>query len=303
MPNLPKDIIEKLISEASFILLEKNRSVLLALAAFLAKGHLLIEDVPGLGKTTLAVGIAKLLGLDFARIQMTSDLLPGDLIGVSLFDQREHAFKFHKGPIFHSIILADEINRASPRTQSALLEAMAEGQVSTDGVTYRLPLPFFVLATQNPKEESGIFPLPESQMDRFLMKIEIGYPSPGAEKKLLKGEFSIKKTENFLERKDLLLLQETCTDIFLSDEIMDMILALTTKSRNDPMIRLGLSPRGTLALKSSAQAWAMLSMRDYVIPDDLFSVAIPVLSHRLYPASGSNGTETARMLLEQTWGL
>ena len=302
MQKFPEKIVERLLKEADSLLLDKPQTVRLALAAFLAKGHLLIEDVPGVGKTSLAVGLARLLGLDFARIQMTSDLLPGDLTGVTLFDQRDHAFKFHKGPIFHSLILADEINRASPRTQSALLEAMAEGQVSAEGVTYSLPQPFFVLATQNPKEEVGIFPLPESQMDRFLMKIEIGYPSKDAEKNLLKGNFQLKNFNTFLERKELTELREASEKIFLSDEIMDMILELTNQSRKDPRISLGLSPRGMLAIKSSSQAWAMLSMREHVIPDDLRAIALPVLSHRLHPAIGENGANMARLLVDEIWG-
>lgn len=296
-----QNIIQTLISEANAILLGKAQPVLLALTAFLAKGHLLIEDVPGVGKTTMAVGLARLLGLDFVRIQMTSDLLPGDLIGVSLFDPKEQMFRFHKGPLFHSLVLADEINRASPRTQSALLEAMAEGQVSVDGITYELTKPFFVLATQNPKEESGVFPLPDSQKDRFIMKIEIGYPSLEAQKGLLTGGHQ-RSINPVLTREQIITLQDTCKNIYLSDEIVEMILAITEHSKDTKDIRLGLSPRGMLALKFCAQAWAFLSGRDFVVPDDLKAVVMSVISHRIQPAIGLKAEAVCRKLIQETWG-
>lgn len=284
------------------LLLDKKEVSRLALTCFLAKGHLLLEDVPGVGKTTLALGLAKILGLDFVRIQMTSDLLPGDLLGVSIYEPKKGEFVFYKGPLFNSIVLVDEINRASPRTQSALLEAMAEGQISVEGTTYKLPDPFFVIATQNPAEESGVYPLPESQLDRFMMRLVVGYPSPQAEKALIRGEYRPEniKCETCLD--EIKKLREEVPKVFISDEIVDMILSLVHASRNHKMIALGISPRGMLAIKTCAQARAILSDRDFVIPDDLKEIIIPVISHRLLSKNNLDRFTLAQTLVSEVWG-
>ncbi|MHB1494905.1 MAG: AAA family ATPase, partial [Acidithiobacillus sp.] len=227
------------------VLLDKERALRLILSGFLAGGHVLVEDVPGVGKTTLSLGLARLLGLDFARVQMTADLLPGDILGSSLFDPREQRFVFHRGPIFHAVVLMDEINRASPRSQSALLEAMAEGQVSADGQSFPLPKPFFVIATQNPQEHAGVFPLPESQLDRFTLRLSLGYPSYEAERRLLAGEN--RRPADLKALADAALLRQWQAEVaalFLSPEVQEMLLALAQRSREDARVRIGLSPRG-----------------------------------------------------------
>lgn len=285
------------------VLLDKERALRLILSGFLAGGHVLVEDVPGVGKTTLSLGLARLLGLDFARVQMTADLLPGDILGSSLFDPREQRFVFHRGPIFHAVVLMDEINRASPRSQSALLEAMAEGQVSADGQSFPLPKPFFVIATQNPQEHAGVFPLPESQLDRFTLRLSLGYPSHEAERRLLAGEN--RRPADLKALADAALLRQWQAEVaavFLSPELQEMLLALAQRSREDARVRIGLSPRGLLALKASAQAWAFLAGRDFVTPDDLRAVTVPVLGHRLLSSASLGGDELTALLMQDTWG-
>ncbi len=285
------------------VLLDKERALRLILSGFLAGGHVLVEDVPGVGKTTLSLGLARLLGLDFARVQMTADLLPGDILGSSFFDPREQRFVFHRGPIFHAVVLMDEINRASPRSQSALLEAMAEGQVSADGQSFPLPKPFFVIATQNPQEHAGVFPLPESQLDRFTLRLSLGYPSYEAERRLLAGEN--RRPADLKALADAALLRQWQAEVaalFLSPEVQEMLLALAQRSREDARVRIGLSPRGLLALKASAQAWAFLAGRDFVTPDDLRAVTVPVLGHRLLSSASLGGDELTALLMQDTWG-
>ncbi len=296
------DIIEAILETINSALLDKPNEVRIALASFLAGGHLLIEDIPGVGKTTLALSMARVLGLDFARIQMTSDLLPGDVLGVSMFDPKINEFRFHPGPIFHSIVLADEINRASPRTQSALLEAMAEKQVSADGETYPLPETFLVIATQNPMEEYGVNPLPDSQMDRFMMSLTLGYPGPEAERMLLMQGSAVPDFNPAVSREDILFLRSFREKVFLSQEIAQMIMVLTRSSRDNEEVRSGLSPRGMLSLKAAAQAWAMMEQRDYVTPEDLMSTAFNVMNHRLRFTSEGNREYRVRKIIDDAWG-
>ncbi len=300
MNELAKSV--KVISDAvDKLLLDKKEVSKLALICFLSKGHLLLEDVPGVGKTTLAIGLARLLGLDFVRIQMTSDLLPGDLLGVSIFDPQKGDFVFHKGPLFTSLVLVDEINRASPRTQSALLESMAEGQISVDGITYKLPAPFFVIATQNPAEETGVYPLPESQLDRFMMRLVVGYPSEGAERSLIRGDFNPENIKCDFCIDEIKKLMQNVSGVFLSDEIVNMILDIVRLSRNHKMINLGISPRGMMAIKICSQSHALLSGRDYVIPGDLKEIIIPVISHRIVPSENIDRLTVAQTLVSEVW--
>jgi MoxR-like ATPase len=284
------------------LLLDKKEVSRLALTCFLSKGHLLLEDVPGVGKTTLAIGLSRLLGLDFVRIQMTSDLLPGDLLGVSIFDPKIADFVFHKGPLFNSLVLVDEINRASPRTQSALLESMAEGQISVDGVTYPLADPFFVIATQNPAEETGVYPLPESQLDRFMMRLVVGYPSENAERSLIRGDFNPDSIKCDFCIEEITTLRANVATVFLSDEIVDMILNIVHLSRSHKMLSLGISPRGMMAIKTCSQSLALLSGREYVIPDDLNEIIIPVISHRIVPKDNIDRVTAAQTIVSEAWG-
>lgn len=266
------------------IILGKNQQIQLALSCLLADGHLLIEDLPGVGKTTLSLTLAKVFGLDFQRIQFTSDLLPSDVLGVSIFDAHKQAFTFHKGPVFTQVLLADEINRSTPKTQSALLEAMEEKQVTQDGSTRALPLPFFVIATQNPSEQVGTFPLPESQLDRFLMRINIGYPDQQAEMELLKGNNRhdmIHKLETVITPEQLIELQIIVRKVHMSQAILDYVLSLIRSSRLSPWFISGLSPRAGLALQRCARAWAFLNQRDHVLPEDIQQVLPCVAAHRL----------------------
>ncbi|WP_226818327.1 MoxR family ATPase [Acidithiobacillus montserratensis] len=295
---------EQLLAALAEVLLGKERAIRLALTGFLAGGHILVEDVPGVGKTTLALGLARLLGLDFARVQMTADLLPGDILGSSVFDPRSQHFVFHPGPVFHGVVLMDEINRASPRSQSALLEAMAEGQVSADGQSMPLPDPFFVIATQNPQEHAGVFPLPESQLDRFILRFSLGYPGREAERLLIQGKNQHPADLSALAHQNLLQKwRQQVTEVFLGTEMEDMLLQIVQRSRMDARIRMGLSPRALLALKSAAQAWAFLAGRDFVIPDDLCAVAVPVLAHRLLSTASLSGENLALLLGQESWGL
>jgi len=277
------------------IVLGKPQALRLALACLLARGHLLIEDVPGVGKTTLALALARVTGLHFHRIQFTSDLLPADVLGVSIFEQAGGSFRFHAGPVFAQLVLADEINRASPKTQSALLEAMEERQVTVEGATRPLPDPFFVIATQNPGEQIGTFPLPESQLDRFLMRLSIGYPSAEAERELLaerERRELLADTRIALQTSRLLALQHEVRAIRTTAPLLDYILALVQASRRHPALRQGLSPRAGLALRRAAQAWALLAGRGGVIPEDVQSVFSAVATHRLIRRDDGASPET-----------
>ncbi len=264
--------LEACLKAVDEILLGKDRQVRLALACLLARGHLLIEDLPGMGKTTLSHALARVLGLSFQRIQFTSDLLPGDILGTSVFDKDSGQFVFHPGPIFAELVLADEINRATPKSQSALLEAMEEGQVTIEGATRPLPEPFFVIATQNPASQGGTFSLPESQLDRFLMRLSLGYPGRAAERSLLLGEARrdlLPRLEPLLDHAALAAFQAEVPKVRASDALVDYVLRLVEATRTQPAFALGLSPRGSLALLAAARAWALLAGRDYVIPEDV----------------------------------
>lgn len=274
----------------------KSEVVDLALVALLAGGHLLVEDVPGVGKTTLARALAKAVSGDMRRVQFTSDLLPTDVLGGSIFDQRTVEFTFRKGPIFTNILLADEINRASPRTQSALLEAMNEGQVSIDGQTLLLPNPFFVIATQNAHDCAGTYPLPESQLDRFMLRIRIGYPPIAIEGKLLEEATidSVVKVQPVITIEQLKVLQHYVRQISIESSIREYILAIVTATRSTPTIALGLSTRSTVALGMAARAQALLRGRDYVLPEDVLDVAIPAIAHRIRPTGYAEGFAISR---------
>lgn len=281
--------IKKVIETISKVILGKEREIRLVFTCLLAEGHLLIEDIPGVGKTTLAQALARSVGLSFRRIQFTSDLLPADVIGVSIFNQEEGRFHFHPGPVFSNMLLADELNRTTPRTQSALLEAMEERQVSADGGTYPLPLPFFVIATQNQRYHIGTFPLPESQLDRFLMRIQLGYPDPEAERTLLlsgQRQHLLAAIVPAISPARLLELQQESRRVHVAAPILDYLQALLAASRSQPQRCLGLSPRAGMALLRSAQAWAFSSGREMVIPEDVQAVAGAVLEHRLDPEGG-----------------
>jgi MoxR-like ATPase len=281
--------IHDLLYSANQIILGKPYKIRLALCCLLARGHLLIEDIPGVGKTTLAHTLAKLLGLHYQRIQFTSDILPADIIGTSIFDAKNHDFTFHPGPIFNQMVLADEINRATPKAQSALLEAMEEQHVTIEGKTYPLPNPFFVIATQNPSHQIGTFPLPESQLDRFLMRLELGYPDYDAERQLLKGQNRHSLIESLkvkLPSEHLLSMQHTVTEVYVSNALLDYCQAIISFTRTSSDYHYGLSPRAGLALLNAAKAWAFMDQRDAVLPEDIQAVLAAVAGHRL--RSGNN---------------
>ncbi|WP_448605423.1 AAA family ATPase [Thermoflexus hugenholtzii] len=287
MDGFAQEVARRLVENIERVIFGKREAVELAVIGLLAQGHLLIEDVPGVGKTTLAHVMARLIGLQFQRIQFTSDLLPADILGVSVFDRDTNAFRFSPGPIFAQLILADEINRATPKTQSALLEAMEEHQVTADGQTFALPAPFFVIATQNPAEQIGTFALPESQLDRFLMRIRLGYPDRGAERALLMGEDRrglLARREAVICPQDLLDLQQAARQIIATDRLIDYLYALVTATRQHAELTAGLSPRAGLALLSAARAWALIHGRDYVLPEDVQAMFIHVAGHRLHLA-------------------
>lgn len=280
----PPQPFDKILNDAGQIILGKHTEIRLALSCLLAGGHLLIEDLPGMGKTTLAHTLARLLGLQFSRIQFTSDLLPADITGVSIFERDKSEFRFLPGPVFAQLVLADEINRATPKTQSALLEAMEEGQVTAEGQTRPLPRPFFVIATQNPTHQIGTFPLPESQLDRFLMRIELGYPDPGAERALLAAGGQRNRADTLSSRispTELPAVRQAVAQLHAAPPLIDYVQALVDATRQDPVFQHGLSPRAGLALLSAARAWAWLDGREMVIPDDVQAVLPAVARHRL----------------------
>ncbi|RPJ47440.1 MAG: MoxR family ATPase [Betaproteobacteria bacterium] len=287
------------------IILGKTHQIRLAIACLLARGHLLIEDVPGVGKTTLAHAIATSLGLKFQRIQFTSDLLPADILGVSVYNRDTGSFEFHPGPVFTNVVLADEVNRATPRAQSALLEAMEENQVTTEGETRPLPRPFFVIATQNPSYQVGTFPLPESQLDRFLMRIELGYPDAQAERALLNGmdrRDLLGSLKACLEPEGLARLQREVQQVQASPALLDYLQALINHTRQAPEFEHGLSPRAALAMLQGSRAWAYMDGRNHVLPEDLQTVLPAIVAHRLTPAGEMRSTsrnDLAAQLLQQ----
>jgi MoxR-like ATPase len=289
--------LKRLLSNVNSVVLGKEDSVLLSVVTLLAGGHLLIEDVPGIGKTLLGLALSRSIGASFRRIQFTNDLLPSDITGLNLFNQKAGAFEFRPGPIFSHVVLADEINRSTPKTQSALLEAMSELQVSIEGKTHVLAEPFFVIATQNPIEYHGTFPLPEAQLDRFLMRVQLGYPSADDEKAILKeGDLMrrIKTLAPALDCSEVVRLQALAEGVLVSEPLFDYAVAAARATRSAPHVKLGLSPRGTLALCRASRAHALLCGRDYCVPDDFKKVAVPVIAHRLLFDTGLYGLARIR---------
>ena len=290
--------IAQLMTQLNKIVLDKPQAIKLALSGILAGGHLLLQDLPGMGKTTLAQGLAQLLGLSFSRVQFTNDMLPADILGMSIYDQSKQQFEFRPGPIFTQLLLADEINRSSPKTQSALLEAMEERQVTQDGQSYTLPQPFFVIATQNPLQQAGVYPLPESQLDRFLFCLSLGYPSPAAERELLKGQDRrelLKELPAVLDTQAVLLAQQGVKQVYVADVVLDYLQRLVAKTRASSEYH-GLSPRGVLSLQRAAQAYAYVSGHMEVTPEDIQAVFAAVTDHRLgqrfVPAHVTGGQAT-----------
>ncbi len=276
--------LDQVVEQLDTIIVGKDRTLRMAMCCLLARGHLLIEDIPGVGKTTMARALARALGLEMRRVQFTSDLLPADILGSSIFDLATQKFVFHAGPIFSQVVLADEINRATPKTQSALLEAMEEEQATIDGQTYKLPQPFFVIAPQNPHHLTGTYPLPESQLDRFLMAIDIGFPDRESERKMLAGpnrRDMIDQMTVMLSTDDMLALQESVLKIHVAEPLLDYLLNLLEQSRRESRNGYGLSPRAGMALQRAAQAWALMEGREMVIPEDVQAVAPSVMGHRL----------------------
>ena len=293
--------LDEILAAADQVILGKSRQTRLALCCLLAKGHLLIEDLPGVGKTTLAHTLARLLGFQFSRVQFTSDMLPADILGVSVFDRDRGDFRFLPGPVFSQVVLADEINRATPKTQSALLEAMEEGQVTTEGETRPLPQPFFVIATQNPSNQIGTFPLPESQLDRFLLRIELGYPDHAAERALLESGGRREQLPTLsarLSASDFAALQQQVAAVHASAAVLDYLQRVVEASREDARLVHGLSPRAALSLLAAARAWAFTAGRQMVLPEDVQAVLPAVARHRLRLLSGSHaGAEDIAALI------
>jgi MoxR-like ATPase len=304
MPTATSQVVSQLQRSIARAIYGKEEAIQLALITLLARGHLLIEDVPGVGKTTLAQALAKSFHCTFQRIQFTSDLLPSDVLGVSVYNPESRDFEFRPGPIFANVVLADEINRTTPRTQSALLEAMNEAQVSMDGRTQTLPQPFLVVATQNPVEHHGTYPLPESQLDRFLMRIKMGYPSRETEREILRkriGDDPLQSLEPIADLSDVLAMQDAVTHVKVDVSLHDYALEIVSRTRKSELLTLGVSPRGTLMLQRAAQARAFLDGRDYCLPDDFKQLAVPVFSHRvvasLRHASLQKKSETTESVL------
>lgn len=295
----------EVLEAASEIILGKRQQVQLSVCALLADGHILVEDVPGVGKTTLVKFLVKAMGLQNSRIQFTNDLLPADIIGTSIYDTAKGKFHFHQGPLFSQVVVADELNRATPKTQSACLQAMEERSVSVDGVTYRLPQPFFLIATQNPREQAGTYDLPESQLDRFLMRLEMGYPDRESERALLKGQnrmVLLEELKPVVSVEEILQAQKQVTQIFVSDAVYDYVQDILDFSRSQSADHWGLSPRAGLALIRAAQAWAYLEGRDMVLPDDVQAVGVAVMGHRLNRADeldSQRGVRLAQDILNQ----
>ena len=296
-----RDALSRALAQVNTLVLGKPHEVRLAFVALLSDGHLLIEDLPGLGKTTLAHALAATLGLGFQRVQFTSDLLPSDIVGVSVFDAQARRFEFHPGPVFAHVLLADEINRAPPRTQSALLEAMAEHQVTVDGTTHALPDPFFVIATQNPLDLSGTYPLPDSQLDRFLLRLTLGYPGEEAERALLAGADRrdlIAQALPVLGAEDVLALRDAVASVHASDALLSYVQALLNRSRAHPGVRVGLSPRAGIALLRASRAYALLQGRAHVLPRDVQALFAAVAAHRLMAdADAGEGAALAQAIL------
>jgi MoxR-like ATPase len=301
LTDTQREALKQALAQVNTLVLGKPQEVRLAFVALLSEGHLLIEDLPGLGKTTLAHALAATLGLGFQRVQFTSDLLPSDIVGVSVFDAQARRFEFHPGPVFAHVLLADEINRAPPRTQSALLEAMAEHQVTVDGGTHALPDPFFVIATQNPVDLAGTYPLPDSQLDRFLLRLTLGYPGEDAERALLAGvdrRALIAQMQPVLAAADVLALRHAVQGIHASAALIDYVQALMTRSRQHPGVRVGLSPRAGIALLRAARAHALLLGRAHALPEDVQALFGPVTAHRLVAeADAGNGDTLAKRIL------
>ena len=290
-------LIDSAVAEVGKVLLGKEPQIRLSLCCLFARGHLLLEDLPGMGKTTLSHALADVLGLSWKRVQFTSDLLPADILGVSVYDRNDASFSFHPGPIFTQLLLADEINRTTPRTQSALLEAMAEGQVTVEGETRPLPDPFFVIATQNPVHQSGTYPLPESQLDRFLMRLALGYPHPQAEREMFLSKSSYQAERQTLSQvisgEQLAMIRGTVSQVHASDNLLDYLQRLVAYTRQSPEFEVGLSPRGGLALLDSARTWAVMHDRGHVVPEDLQMVLPAVAGHRLVPSGDYSGDGAA----------
>lgn len=287
-------LLQQTLTTMNEVILGKEQTLRLALACLIARGHLLIEDQPGVGKTTLSHLLARVLNLDFQRIQFTSDMLPADILGVSVYDQNSARFKFHPGPVFSQMVLADEVNRATPKAQSALLEAMEEYQVTTEGETHPLPSPFFVIATQNPSSQIGTFALPESQLDRFLMRLEIGYPDHAHEKELLKGRDRREILQDItpvMTPDELLIIQQSVSQVHVSDTLIDYLQKILNISRHSPHYRHGLSPRAGIAILRCAQAWAVLDNRDHLLPEDIQAILPATVNHRLQPSAEFSGQD------------
>lgn len=297
------DRLQALLKQVNQVIVGKERQIADSVACLLAGGHLLIEDVPGVGKTTLSQALARSLGLSFSRVQFTADLMPSDLIGVNVYERAKEAFVFHPGPVFGQVLLADEINRAGPKTQSALLEAMEEHQVTSDGVTRKLPRPFFVIATQNPTDQLGTYPLPESQLDRFLMSITLGYPDRASERALLAGgdrRETVSQLQAVMTPDDLIQAQAAVLDIHVSEPLLDYLQALIDATRSGQWFVEGLSPRAGLGVLRAARARALLERRDYVAPDDLQAILPQAVAHRLIPVShaGRGRHEQVRAMID-----